>query len=55
MNKVMLTLFVIEIKWYSFLILVGIIIVIILVEEEDKKFRLFFFYNCLYSFIVYIF
>ncbi len=40
MNPVMLTLFGIEIKWYSFLILVGIIIGIILVEEEAKKFNI---------------
>jgi len=40
MNPVMCTLFGIEIKWYSFLILVGMIISIILIEKEAKKFNI---------------
>lgn len=40
MNPVMFTLFNIEIKWYSFLILIGIIIGIFLVEKEAKKFNI---------------
>lgn len=40
MNPVMITLFGIEIRWYSFLILVGIIIGVVLVEKEAKKFNI---------------
>ena len=40
MNPVMLEIFGLEIKWYSFLILVGIIIGIILLEKEAKKFKI---------------
>ncbi|MDE5539422.1 MAG: prolipoprotein diacylglyceryl transferase [Bacilli bacterium] len=40
MNPVMLTLFGIEIRWYSFLILIGIIIGVILIEKEAKKFNI---------------
>ena len=37
MNPVLTTIFGIEIKWYSFLILIGILIGIFLVEKEAKK------------------
>lgn len=40
MNPVMFTIFGIEIKWYSFLILIGIIIGIFLVEKEAKRFSI---------------
>ena len=40
MNPVMLTIFGIEIKWYSFLILIGIILGILLVTKEAKRFKL---------------
>lgn len=39
MNPVMLEIFGLEIKWYSFLILVGIIIGIILLEKEAKNLK----------------
>lgn len=40
MNPIMFTVFGIEIKWYSFLILIGIIIGIVLVIREAKKFNI---------------
>ncbi|MCM1053855.1 MAG: prolipoprotein diacylglyceryl transferase [Ruminococcus sp.] len=40
MNPVMLTIFGIEIKWYSFLILVGILISLFLIEKESKRFNI---------------
>lgn len=40
MNSVMITIFGLEIKWYSFLILIGILIGIFLVEKEAKKFNI---------------
>ncbi len=55
MNPVMLEIFGLEIKWYSFLILVGIIIGIILLEKEAKKFKIpkdDIFNMCFYAIIV---
>ncbi len=40
MNPIMFTIFHLEIKWYSFLILIGIIIGINLVIREAKKFHI---------------
>jgi len=40
MDPIIINLFGIEIKWYSFLILIGIIIGIILVLKEAKKFNI---------------
>lgn len=40
MNPVMLTIFGLEIKWYSFLILIGILLGVLLVEREVKKFNI---------------
>ncbi len=40
MNPVMLTIYGIEIKWYSFFILVGILISIFLIEKEAKRFNI---------------
>lgn len=40
MNPIMFTIFGIEIKWYSFLILIGIIIGILLIEKEAKRFNI---------------
>jgi len=40
MNPIMFTIFGIEIKWYSFLILIGIIIGLVLVIKEAKKFNI---------------
>ncbi len=40
MNPIMINLFGLEIKWYSFLILVGILLGLFLVSKEAKKFNL---------------
>ncbi len=40
MNPIMITIFGLEIKWYSFLILIGILIGIFLIEREAQKFNL---------------
>lgn len=40
MNPIMITVFGLEIKWYSFLILIGIIIGILIIEKEAKKFKI---------------
>ena len=40
MNPTMLTIFGLEIKWYSFLILTGIFIGMYLVLKEAKKFNI---------------
>lgn len=40
MNPVMFSLFGLEIKWYSFLILLGILLGILLVKKEAKKFNI---------------
>lgn len=40
MNPIMLTIFGIEIKWYSFLILIGVLLGIFIVEKEAKRFNI---------------
>jgi len=40
MNPIMITLFGIEIKWYSFLILVGMLVGIFLIIKEATKFNI---------------
>lgn len=40
MNPVMLTIFGIEIKWYSFLILIGVLLSVFLVRKEAKRFNI---------------
>jgi len=40
MNPIMFTLFGIEIKWYSFLILIGILIGLYLVNKEGQRFNI---------------
>ncbi len=40
MNPIMISIFGLEIKWYSFLILIGILIGIYLILKEAKKFNL---------------
>lgn len=40
MNPIMFSLFGIEVRWYSFLILIGMILAILLMEHEAKRFNL---------------
>ena len=39
MDSIMFSIFGIDIRWYSFLILIGIVIGVFLLEREAKKFN----------------